>query len=326
VFSGLDDVRQASKGFALGVAALLGFVSTSSSVRADTVYAANMLVGGPVGDTVEQFDTSGNGSVFISGLTDPQGLAFDSSGNLYVASGQQILKVDPDGNESVFASTGPSYAYGLAFGTNGNLYAALENSVTGASFIEEFDSTGTASVFVSGLNYSVYGRPALAFDDQGNLYTSLPPFPGGSEIEKFDANGNGSILANTGFDFIFGLACDKYGNVFAAVQPAVFNGPNMIVEIAANGNETVFATNGLSGPDGLAFDSSGNLYVANSGNGTIEKFDPDGNGTVFASGLEAPGFLAVQVPEPAAWSMVVLGGCALLAGHFRKRNLRKIHD
>ncbi len=69
-------------------------------------------------------------------------------------------------------------------------------------------------------------------------------------------------------------------------------------------------------PIGLAFDSSGNLYVANQNdgnNGTIGKFDSAGNGTVFASDLNVPYFIAVQVPEPATWTLVVLGALAAVA-------------
>lgn len=45
---------------------------------------------------------------------------------------------------------------------------------------------------------------------------------------------------------------------------------------------------GLDDPAGLAFDSSGNLYVANSGSGTIEKFNSIGSESVFALGLNDP--------------------------------------
>lgn len=49
---------------------------------------------------------------------------------------------------------------------------------------------------------------------------------------------------------------------------------------------------GLNSPSGLAFDNSGNLFVADSGSGTIEKFNSSGNGTTFASGLNGPAGLA----------------------------------
>ena len=40
-------------------------------------------------------------------------------------------------------------------------------------------------------------------------------------------------------------------------------------------------------PQGLAFDKAGNLYAANFANNTIEKFTPDGIGSVFANTVSA---------------------------------------
>jgi len=53
---------------------------------------------------------------------------------------------------------------------------------------------------------------------------------------------------------------------------------------------------GLNGPSGLAFDSSGNLYVANWNSGTIGKFDLSGHESIFAWGLNHPSFIAAQIP------------------------------
>jgi DNA-binding beta-propeller fold protein YncE len=69
---------------------------------------------------------------------------------------------------------------------------------------------------------------------------------------------------------------------------------NTIVKFNSNGTRSTFASVGLNSPAGLAFDSIGNLFVANEGNGTIEKFDLSGHGTVFASGLIVPWGIAVD--------------------------------
>jgi DNA-binding beta-propeller fold protein YncE len=53
-----------------------------------------------------------------------------------------------------------------------------------------------------------------------------------------------------------------------------------------------FFASSLNAPLGLAFDSSGNLYAALDGSSEIEKFNSAGQGSVFASGLNAPYGLA----------------------------------
>ncbi len=102
----------------------------------------------------------------------------------------------------------------------------------------------------------------------------------------------------------------------------------------------------MNQPAGLAFDSNGNLYVSNGGNDNIEKFDSNGNGSLFYTApepalglvcdsgnnvyaafgsviaeispdgqpaalissplLSGAAFFAVQVPEPATWSLLAL--------------------
>jgi DNA-binding beta-propeller fold protein YncE len=75
----------------------------------------------------------------------PAGLAFDSSGNLYVAytEGFEIVKFDSGGNETLFARTGG--AYGLAFSTEGTLYGVNATN----NVIEAFDSSGNPSFFAN---------------------------------------------------------------------------------------------------------------------------------------------------------------------------------
>ena len=71
------------------------FSCTTISARADTVYATIYS-----DNTIMQFTPCGAGSVFANtGLNSPQGLAFDSAGNLYVANpvSDAILKFSSTG-------------------------------------------------------------------------------------------------------------------------------------------------------------------------------------------------------------------------------------
>jgi hypothetical protein len=68
---------------------------------------------------------------FATGLSEPAGMAFDASGNLFVAefAGNAITKIAPDGTKTNFVTT-LSFPAGLAFDTAGNLFVA--NSGAGA--------------------------------------------------------------------------------------------------------------------------------------------------------------------------------------------------
>jgi sugar lactone lactonase YvrE len=114
------------------------------------------------------------------------------------------------------------------------------------------------------------------------IYASIPNT---GEIEKFDANGNGSVFAS-GLRRPEALACDKSGNLYVAVAGGV------IEKFDPNGKGTVFAS-GLF-PSALACDKSGDLYALLGVDGTIEKFDASGNRSVFATGLSRSGALAID--------------------------------
>jgi sugar lactone lactonase YvrE len=148
------------------------------------------------GSTIEKFTPAGVESTFASGLNDdPEGLAFDSKGNLYVVEffGNYIDKFTPAGVKSTFA-TGVGQPTGLAFDSKGNLYVA--ESATGV--ISKFTPAGVKSTFASTSDSSLYG---LAFDSSGNLYDANSS----SEIHKFTPAGVESVFAS-GLNRPIGLA------------------------------------------------------------------------------------------------------------------------
>lgn len=104
------------------------FATTTASVVLYVTALPLFYVSNGSGDTILEITSDGTSSTFISGFDEPNGLAADASGNLYVASGDGnlITKIPPSGSVaagSTFA-TGMSDPVGLAFDQSGNLYVA----------------------------------------------------------------------------------------------------------------------------------------------------------------------------------------------------------
>ena len=187
--------------------------------------------------TIFKFTPNGTKNTFASGLSGPEGLAFDASGNLYETdyNSGTIFKFTPDGTKSTFAS-GLSNPRGLAFDASGNLFEADGTSNT----IFKFTPNGTKSTFASGLS----GPAGLAFDASGNLFETDY---GSGTIFIFTPDGTKSTFAS-GLSFPVRLAFDASGNLFEAD-----NGSGTIFKFTPNGTKSTFAS-GLSGPLGLAFE------------------------------------------------------------------------
>jgi len=194
------------------------------------------------------------------------GLAFDSSGNLYVANrgndaqgtdGDTVDKVTLAGVVTTFASTGER-PWSDAFDSSGNLYVANHTSNT----ISKITPSGTVTTFAS-----VGSDPSyLIFDSSGNLYEANET---SNTISKITPSGTVTTFASVGSDPA-GLAFDSSGNLYSANW-----GANTVSKITPSGTVTTFATVG-SEPWALVFDSSGNLYTANYGAGTVSKITPGG--------------------------------------------------
>jgi sugar lactone lactonase YvrE len=281
----------------------------TTQARADDIYISS-------GNSILKFNSNGAMSHFANvSLGFPNGLAFDSSGNLYSgnlsSSADTIEKFDPAGLGSIFVSSGLNGhaldPQGLAFDKAGNLYVANN----GFNTVSKFNSSGAGSIFVPSVN-DPYG---IAFDRSGNLYVATGVY---GTVMKFDSSGVGSVFAATGLTDPVGLAFDSGGNLYVADGLA-----NRIMKFNPAGVGSVFATAGLDSPRSLAFDSSGNLFVVNASinhttSNTIMEFNPSGAGSVFASGLVFPEGIAI-IPEPSACVLLATAAGMLLAIGFKSR-------
>jgi sugar lactone lactonase YvrE len=219
-------------------------------------------------------------STFATGLSNPQGLAVDANGNIYVANygAGTVSKITPAGAVSQFAS-GFGSPTSLAFDAGGNLYVAN----FGFNSISKVTRAGTVTTFVSNIN----NPAALSFDRAGNLYVANLGNTGQPQtVSKVTPAGGVSVFAS-GFIYPSGLAFDAAGNLYVANETNA--NVEVVDRVTPGGVVTPFAS-GFALPDsgGLAFDTSGNLYVSSYGGNYVSKVTPDGSISTYVSEVNQP--------------------------------------
>lgn len=232
---------------------------------------------------------SGDGGPATSAqLAYPCGIAFDASGNIYIAdSGNNVIRqVNPSGTINTIAGSNTrGYAGDLGPATSAQLYSPMGLV---------FDSAGNLYVSDSGNNVIRIISPA------GNINT----FAG---IEEPGYTGDGGPAGVAQFNYPRGLAMDSSGNLYIADYSN-----NAIRMISVSGNISTVAGNGTAGfagdggtatsaqlfaPAGVVLDPAGNLLIADSGNQRIRRVTGGvirtiaGNGT---RGYSGDGGLAAQ--------------------------------
>jgi sugar lactone lactonase YvrE len=297
---------------AFAVVALAMGALTANGAPGDLFVSINSTGENGTG-SINQYKPSGQFRIFASGLSEPRGVAFDRSGNLFVANTTfdgidtfqaSIVKITPDGVQSTFAIlSGNLIGEGVTFDRAGNLFVAAidmtDPNAYGPSTIYKITPGGVQSTFGT-IPFRGFG---LAFDSAGNLFAADAGHPDfiSAAIYKFAPDGTRRIFANQqaigNFYGPLGLAFDSLGNLFASIDNQNPMGTDYILKFTPNRVESTFAT-GLDWPVGLAFDRSGNLFAANRGvfapPAAIYKITPDGTRTTFASPVDDPRFLAFQ--------------------------------
>ncbi|MEO6834487.1 MAG: NHL repeat-containing protein [Candidatus Tumulicola sp.] len=229
-----------------------------------------------------------------AGLNGPVALAFDASGNLYVANspqygGPSTVTVYAPGSNNVLRtiSQGVDFPDALAFDAAGNIYVA-NTAYSGDVTVYGPGKTTVRRTITQGIIQPL----ALALDASGRLYVAncATCVDGRSATDTVTIYArNSKSLQRTitdGIDLPEALAFDGSGNLYAAnaACPTTFCIHNheykhSTVTVYAPGSQSVMRTirRGLNYAYRLAFDSSGNIYVAN-------HFGNSGNVTVYAPG------------------------------------------
>ena len=235
---------------------------TNALIREISASGTVTTLAGTVGSTGE-VDGTGTAAKFF----DPQNLAIDAAGNLYVADGMGnvIRKVTPAGVVTTFAGTGVDGAAGKAGSADGTGAAAQFNDPTGVAV----DALG--NVYVAD-----HGNDTIRKITPAGVVTTIA----GTALTSGSADGTGAAAS---FDGPAGLGVDSAGNLYVADSVN-----NTIREVTPAGVVTTVAglagvaenTDGLPGdarfnsPGDVAVDANGVLYVADALNDTIRRIVP----------------------------------------------------
>ena len=272
-----------------GLVLLLSFMMGSTNAAAQTGPSKMLGTQFPLymalqsENAIVKVDSLGNSTPFASGglLSNPEGLAFDANGNLYVGNrgGANIIRIDKQGTQTEFVAPSPllpNPVQYLAFDSTGYLYAA------GAwtDWVARVDTQGNVSKFTQG-GY-IAGCAAIVFGDADMMYVASVL---NWKIVKVDRQGYQTEFVS---DFIHepggpygnwgptGLVFDSLGNLYGA------NAGGQIVKVNANGSQAVFTQLPYGHyPAWIAVDAGDSLFAGTLWGLPVRKITPDGAQTVF---------------------------------------------
>jgi sugar lactone lactonase YvrE len=269
-------------------------VDTSTGVI--TRYAGN----GTAGDT-------GNGGPAASAeLNQPQGLAVDAHGDLFItdADNNQVREVTPDGVIHDFAGNGTAGYRG-----DGGLAASAELDQPSGVAV---DSDG--NVFIADSANDVIRRVDAG---TGDITTVAGNHTAGN-------TGNGGSATSAELDDPQGIAVDPAGDVFIA---DTFN--SAIREVAPTGGIAAVLSSGLNSPYAVAVDpATGDVYTANTTESDVLETTGEAHTTPVGPGPTGSDLAPpVTVPESPSLILLPVAGAAVLlvGGWFVSRRRRTAH-
>ena len=254
-----------------------------------------------VAGTGTQGSVGDNGAATSAQFFNPNGVAADSSGNLFIADAgnHKVRKVANNGIITTFAGTGAPGCTGddgLAISALLNVPQGVAVDVSGNLFIADSGNHKIRMVSSSGTITTFAGTGASGYSGDGGAATSATF----GSISAIAVNSLGTVFI---FDVMFlafrkvisdgtitriatsltvsarGITADSNGNVYLTAQT-----DNKIRMISSAGIITTFAGTGaatLPSPNGVAVNSVGTLFIADSNNYVI-RMDSDGIITTFA--------------------------------------------
>jgi sugar lactone lactonase YvrE len=200
-------------------------------------------------------------------LNVPAGLAFDKSGNLYIAdrNNNRIRKVDTSGTITTIAGTRTA-----GFSGDGGLATQAQLNLPSGVALD-----GKGNIFISDRS----NNRIRVIDSKGKIRTYA-----GSGNDGFSGDNGPALKAS--IDRPFGIALDRKGNLYIADRRnnrvRKVNTQGIITTVAGDGGYFMMGDNGpayrasIAGPTGVVVDDQGTLYIADRENNRIRAVDSQG--------------------------------------------------
>jgi sugar lactone lactonase YvrE len=233
---------------------------------ASSIVSSTYLSGvGSGAQTTFALSTPGVPILLGGSFADPQGVALDGYGNVYVADlgKHAVYEILAAGGYTTIKTLGGGFnsPAGIAVDGLGNVYVSDE----ALSVVTEMPPGCASSSCVTAIGGGFHQVLALAVDGLGNVYVgdivaTVARIPPGC----FSASC--VIPLGGGFVLPYGVAVDAGGNVYVADRQK--NQVTVMSADCASVSCVVPLGGGFTSPDGIAVDETGNVYVAESGNVT----------------------------------------------------------
>jgi hypothetical protein len=241
-------------------------IEKKGGVKADSAKA------NPPDKSKGQVDPNWSSSVYFDpGTKYIWDLAFDNSGNLFVATGDrgEIYRVTPKGEHSVFFKSDEAHIRVLALDPKGNLIAGSD----GSGLVYRIPPSGEAFVLYSAPKKEI---TALALDDAGNIYAAGvgEKHPGSGLMPGFGQPPGTTPATSPGVTVQPGVMMTPSQPMLSAMMSfpapgAGASGGSEIYKVAPDGSPTRLWTSREDIVYALAFDPQGRLLAGTGNRGHI---------------------------------------------------------
>ena len=218
-----------------------------------------------------------------TGLRQPQSVAVDGSGDVFVAdgAGHRVVELPAGGSQQTLPFSGLSANLGVAVDATGDVFVADTQNAR----VLELPAGGSQQT----LPFNGLTAPAdVAADAAGDVFVADAPT---GRVVELPAGGSQQTLPFSGLSDPEAVAVDAAGDVFVADA-----GNMRVVELPAGGTQQTLPSTGLNGPEGVAVDGAGDVFVADSLNSRVVELPAGGTQqTLPFSGLSEPDGVTVDL-------------------------------